>query len=76
MLKEYLEINVKNDDQLVKIAGIVQRLIAADGKVGSEDAFALSDTEKEQFMKAVESTVEDVQKYSDKISTEINSLED
>jgi|TARA_Y100000310_G_scaffold283182_1_gene304974 hypothetical protein len=76
MLKEYLEINVKNDDQLVKIAGIVQRLIAADGKVGSEDAFALSDTEKEQLMKAVESTVEDVQKYSDKISTEINSLED
>ena len=26
MLKEYLEINVKNDEQLVKLATIVQRL--------------------------------------------------
>ena len=29
MIKEYLEINVKNDDQLVKMAGIVQRLISS-----------------------------------------------
>ena len=34
MIKEYLEINVKNDDQLVKMAGIVQRLISAEGKAG------------------------------------------
>ena len=27
MLKEYLEINVKNDDQLVKMAAIVQRIM-------------------------------------------------
>ena len=30
MLKEYLEINVKNDDQLVKIAAIDQRLLSAE----------------------------------------------
>ena len=42
MIKEYLEINVKNDDQLVKMAGIVQRLISAEGRVGSEDEFGLS----------------------------------
>ena len=34
MLKEYLEINVKNDDQLVKVAAIVQRIIAAETRVG------------------------------------------
>ena len=39
MLKEYLEINVKNDDQLVKVAAIVQRIIAAESKGGSEDEF-------------------------------------
>ena len=32
MLKEYLEINVKNDEQLVKLATIVQRITAADRK--------------------------------------------
>ena len=75
MLKEYLEINVKNDDQLVKIAAIVQRLIAAEQKGGSEDAFGLSDGEKEQLMKAVEESVQDVQKYSDKITEGIQSTE-
>ena len=32
MLKEYLEINLKNDYQLVKVACIVQRIIAAEIK--------------------------------------------
>ena len=62
MLKEYLEINVKNDDQLVKIAAIVQRLVASESKGGSEESYGLSDTEKEQLMKAVEETADDVQK--------------
>ncbi len=53
MLKEYLEINVKNDDQLVKIAAIVQRLISTESKGGSADEFGLSDAEKEQLMNAV-----------------------
>ena len=70
MLKEYLEINVKNDDQLVKIAAIVQRLVAAEAKGGSEEAFGLSENEKEQLMKAVEDTAQDVQKYSDTIVVE------
>ena len=73
MLKEYLEINVKNDDQLVKIAAIVQRLLSAEAKGGSEESFALSDTEKEQLMKAVEETADDVQKYSDHITGEFKT---
>ena len=73
MLKEYLEINVKNDDQLVKIAAIVQRLLSAEAKGGSEESFALSDTEKEQLMKAVEENADDVQKYSDTITGEFKA---
>ena len=75
MLKEYLEINVKNDDQLVKIAAIVQRLVASESKGGSEDSFGLSDSEKEQLMKAVEETADDVQKYSDKVTKDFKSPE-
>jgi len=70
MLKEYLEINVKNDEQLVKIAAIVQRIIASEAKGGSEDEFGLSDKEKEQLMSAVEDVAADVQKHSDKITEE------
>ena len=75
MLKEYLEINVKNDDQLVKIAAIVQRLVASESKGGSEDSFGLTDSEKEQLMKAVEETADDVQKYSDKVTKDFKSPE-
>lgn len=74
MLKEYLEINVKNDEQLVKIAAIVQRLIATESKGGSEEEFGLSESEKEQLMAAVEDVASDVQKHSDKISS--SSLEE
>ena len=75
MLKEYLEINVKNDDQLVKIAAIVQRLLSAETRGGSDDAFGLSDKEKDQLMKAVEESAQDVQKYSDTIAEDFKSTE-
>ena len=69
MLKEYLEINVKNDDQLVKMAGIVQRMIASENKGGAEEEFGLSDAEKDQLMNAVNDVAGDVQKYSDEIES-------
>jgi len=68
MLKEYLEINVKNDDQLVKVAAIVQRMIATESKSSSEDEFGLSDDEKEQLMAAVEDVASDAQQRADQIS--------
>jgi hypothetical protein len=37
MLKEYLEINVKNDEQLVKLATIVQRITAAEKRVSADE---------------------------------------
>ena len=71
MLKEYLEINVKNDDQLVKMAAIVQRIISSENKGSSEDEFGLSDAEKEQLLTAVEEVASDVQKHSEKAWTNI-----
>ena len=73
-LKEYLEINVKNDDQLVKVAGIVQRLISSENRGGAEEEFGLSDAEKEQLMSAVEEVAADAQKHSDDIN-ELGKLE-
>ena len=74
MLKEYLEINVKNDDQLVKMAAIVQRIIAVENKGGSEDEFGLSEAEKEQLMGAIEDVASDAQKHSDKINKSIKEV--
>ena len=75
MLKEYLEINVKNDDQLVKVAAIVQRIIAAENKGGSEEEFGLSEAEKEQLMGAIEDAATDLQTHSDEIQEDIKRVE-
>ena len=73
MIKEYLEINVKNDDQLVKMAGIVQRLISAEQKSSSEDEFGLSEEEKNQLLGSIEDSVSEIQIESDKIHNKIES---
>ena len=71
MIKEYLEINVKNDDQLVKMAGIVQRLISAESRGGAEDEYGLSDEEKNQLLSGIEDSIKDIQVESDKIHNKI-----
>jgi hypothetical protein len=76
MIKEYLEINVKNDEQLVKLATVVQRLIAAEQKGGSESEFGLSDKEKEQLLTSIDEVVVDIQKKSDKITDDIQSVKE
>ena len=76
MIKEYLEINVKNDEQLVKLAAIVQRIIATEGKASSETEFGLSDREKEQLLKSIDDVVVDIQKKTDDITTDIESVKE
>ena len=74
MIKEYLEINVKNDEQLVKLAGIVQRIIANENKGGSEAEFGLSDKEKEQLLKSIDDVVVDIQSKTDEITKDIDKV--
>ena len=74
MIKEYLEINVRNDELLVKLASIVQKIISAEGKGESESEFGLSENEKEQILQTiVEHDTMDLQQATDKITKEISS---
>ena len=58
LLKEYIEIGVKNDEQLVKMAAIVQRALArtSAGRMGDDSEFILSDDEKEELMRIYKET--------------------
>ena len=77
MIKEYLEINVRNDELLVKLASIVQKIISAEGKGESESEFGLSENEKEQILQTiVEHDTMDLQSASDEITKEISSKKD
>ena len=74
MMKEYLEINVRNDELLIKLASIVQKIMTAEGKGESESEFGLSEVEKEQILKTiVEHDTMDSQQATDKITKQISS---
>ncbi len=76
MIKEYLEINVKNDEQLIKLATVVQRLISAESKGGAEAEFGLSDKEKDQLLKSIDDVVVDIQKKTDEVTDDIQTIKD
>tara|TARA_Y100001963_G_scaffold146705_1_gene222021 strand:+ start:3147 stop:3554 length:408 start_codon:yes stop_codon:yes gene_type:complete len=73
MVKDYLEVAVKNDEQLVKMATIVQRIINTESK-GSESEYQLSDAEKKQLLGGIEDAVNDLQGHSNKLKTDIDTL--
>ena len=52
LIAQYLEISVKNDEHLVRLADIVQKLLRADkNSDGSTGEFALTNAEREQLLK-------------------------
>ena len=52
LIKEYLEIGVKNDVQLIKMAAIVQRVINSENT--GEDNFGISEAEKQALLDTLE----------------------
>ena len=49
LIKEYLEISVKNDEQLIKMATIIQRM-ANNAVSNSDGGFGISEEEKAQLL--------------------------
>lgn len=52
LIKEYLEIGVRNDEQLIKMATIVQRVLQT--QTNGNDSLTISDAEKEQLLSEIE----------------------
>ena len=60
LIKEYLEVGVKNDELLVKLAGIVQRYASSNNSGNTDEIGAiLSPKEKEQLVKALGDAIDD-----------------
>tara|TARA_R100000005_G_C4990203_1_gene197700 strand:- start:805 stop:1206 length:402 start_codon:yes stop_codon:yes gene_type:complete len=66
IIKEYMDIAVKNDEQLVKLAGVLQRIISK-STGGDEESMLLSDQEKQDLIDALQNDVNHIQKENDKI---------
>ena len=67
IIKEYMEVSVKNDEHLVKLAGVLQRIITKSSGA-DEESILLSDAEKDELMETLQETVNDLQKESDRLS--------
>jgi hypothetical protein len=53
LIKEYLEISVKNDEQLIKMATIIQRM-ANNASSNSDGGFGISEEEKAQLLAEID----------------------
>jgi hypothetical protein len=75
IIKDLMDISVKNDESLIKMASIAQRISNSMQKKTGDEGF-LSDAEKEQLLKQLEDTVNDVvSKEEEKIDTIYHELD-
>jgi HEPN domain-containing protein len=68
MIKEYMEIGVKNDEHLIKLAQVIQRLEAISAKGGDGEMFDLS--ELADLLEESEEVKEEISNKSDEIEDE------
>jgi len=72
IIKEYLDVSIKNDEQLIKIAQVITRL---QPKTTDDDSSLLSDKEKHQLLEALNEEVRDIQFDIDVVADKNKSLE-
>ena len=68
LIKEYLDVAVKNDDHLVKLTAIVQRYISTKQTISGADSL-LSEEEKQHLLRVAEQTL------SDELNDELADIE-
>ena len=76
ILKDLIDTSVRNDESLIKMAAIAQRMIASRDKVDGDVGF-LSDKEKEQLLNQLEEVVVDASTEADeKVDELTNEVEE
>ena len=76
IIKDLVDTSVKNDDSLIKMAAIAQRIIGAQHKAEGDTGF-LSDEEKEQLLKQLDETISQVADEQDvKVDELTNEVEE
>lgn len=77
IIKDLVDTSVRNDESLIKMASIAQRMIASKDKVEGDTGF-LTDDEKEQLLKQLDETIAEVADEQelkvDELTNEIEEL--
>lgn len=72
IVKDFLDVQVKNDEHIVRLVQIAQRLVSVNAK--TDDGGLLSEAEKEQLLKNVKLDFEEVLSEQEQLQDTINSL--
>lgn len=67
IVKEMLDVSVKNDEHLVKLASVLQRIITKSISGSDEDSIGITEQEKEDLIQTLQEAANDIQKGSDDI---------
>ena len=70
MISDFMESNIRNDELLVKLGAVVQRVMQTENK-SMDGEFGLSDTEKEQILGKIEEAANNIQNDIDDIQLDI-----
>lgn len=73
VIKDFLDVNVKNDEHLVRLAQIAQRLVTVSTK-GSSTGDMLSEEEKMQLLNNIKTDFETVISEQDELEESIQRL--
>jgi len=75
IIKDLVDTSVRNDESLIKMAAIAQRMIASKDKTLGEDGF-LTDKEKEQLLQQLEDVVGEVADEKVQVDELTNEVEE
>jgi hypothetical protein len=69
LIKEYIEVGVKNDEHLVKLAAVVQRLVSTNNRVQTDtgNSWILSEEEKKQLLGELDGLAQDEEVINKKV---------
>jgi predicted nucleic acid-binding Zn-ribbon protein len=73
VIKDFFEVNVKNDEHLVRVAQIAQRVVTIGMKVSGSEGM-LTEVEKEQLLKELSIEVAEVKKQAESLNDELSDL--
>ena len=73
IIKDFMEVNVKNDEHNVRIAQIAQRAIAIGTKAASSTDL-LTEEEKQQLLSNIKLEIDDLQQETTEVEDELERL--
>ena len=64
IVKEYMDVSVKNDENLIKLAMVIQRIISKQSELNSSNEYGISEEEKRKLISEAETFYDNIMKSS------------